>query len=165
MTTEDLSGLQPGSYSVTITDANGCTASSNILIDSPSPLGVDLNTINLSDNSLGTIIAIPTGGTAPFTYSWSNNVTTQSNEDLQPGTYTVTVTDANNCTIVNSTIVEDISTAVETIETLTNLEVYPNPTRSLINIEATFTTFEAVELHLMNAVSYTHLTLPTILLV
>ncbi len=151
MTTEDISGLAAGSYMMTITDANGCAASSNILINSPDILEVNLNTINVSDNNNGMVMANPVGGTSPFTYLWSNNVTTQMNSNLTPGMYSVTVTDANQCTAVNSTIVEDI-TSVETIETLTNLEVYPNPTRSLINIEATFTTFEVVEIHLMNVV-------------
>ncbi len=155
MTTEDISGLTAGSYMVTVTDANGCVNSSNVIINEPDEFSVVLNTINVTNgNNNGMTMANPAGGTSPYSYMWSNNVTTQINNDLTPGTYTVTVTDANQCTVVNSTIVEDI-TGVETIETLTELEVYPNPTRSLINIEATFTTFEAVELHLMNVVGQT----------
>ncbi len=105
-TTQDISGLAQGQYTVTITDANSCSITSSPVITITQPAtpititsptnGIQNPTFNgASDGSIDITVS---GGTSGYTYSWSNGVTTQDITGLSDGTYTVTVTDANGCT-------------------------------------------------------------------
>lgn len=92
-------GLCDGTYSVTITDSAGCDTMTTVTILQPD--GIDNVTVTATDvkcGNMGTCTASVAGGTEPYTYQWSNNNTTSGISDLPPGTYSVTVTDANNCT-------------------------------------------------------------------
>jgi hypothetical protein len=106
-------GLTPGTYSVTVTDDNGCIATDNILITEPPMLtsaiaGYSNVTCNGFCNGEGTVIA--NGGTPPYSYSWSNGNTTSIALDLCPGIHEVTVFDANGCqSISNLTIDEPLA--------------------------------------------------------
>lgn len=98
-TTDSIGGLNAGMYAVTITDANGCEIIETIEITQPADIVITLDASNLvcaAEND-GSITANVTGGTAPYTYAWSNGETTQTITGLTAGTYTVTVTDANDC--------------------------------------------------------------------
>jgi gliding motility-associated-like protein len=97
---EDPTGLAAGTYTVTVTDANGCTAQSSVTITQPaSAVSVTTQSQNiLCLNGTGSVNSTPTGGVAPYTYSWTNNAVTQNITNLQAGSYTVTVQDANGCT-------------------------------------------------------------------
>jgi gliding motility-associated-like protein len=97
-----------GTYVVTVTDANGCTASDTIiLVSSPVAINVSMApcttyaggwNVTCHGACNGCITATPTTGQAPYTYLWSNAQTTQTATALCAGTYTVTVTDFNGCT-------------------------------------------------------------------
>jgi gliding motility-associated-like protein len=97
---QDISGLTAATYSVTVTDANGCTKNSSFTINQPAALSVPGTTINVTCNggSNGSIDITPAGGTPPYTYSWSNGAVSQDISALIAGTYSVTVTDAKSCT-------------------------------------------------------------------
>ena len=97
---EDPTGLAAGTYTVTVTDANGCTATTTVTITEPaSAVSVTTQSQNiLCLNGTGSVSSTPSGGVAPYTYSWTNNATTQNITNLQAGSYTVTVQDANGCT-------------------------------------------------------------------
>jgi hypothetical protein len=100
-TNSSITGLSIGTYSIIVTDIIGCTTTASVIITQPLVLGVSTSiTANVSCNggSDGVVSATPAGGTAAFTYSWSNGETTSSATGLSVGTYTVTVTDANGCT-------------------------------------------------------------------
>ena len=91
-----------GTYSVTVTDANACTATATIAVTEPLVLTVTLTPTDVKCNGLGngTITAAPLGGTTPYQYAWSGSAAgqvTATATNLVPGTYTVTVTDASNC--------------------------------------------------------------------
>ncbi|GIR97726.1 MAG: hypothetical protein CM15mP101_00960 [Flavobacteriaceae bacterium] len=108
-TTQDISNLSPGDYTVTITDANGCSINEQYTITEPDQLVVsgeksDFNGFEISCNGLddGYVIIDVQGGTKPYTYSWSNNETTPNLSNLSPGTYEITVTDANLCETTTS---------------------------------------------------------------
>jgi hypothetical protein len=98
-----VSGLCPGSYSVTITDANGQSSiSSNVLITDPPSLVTNTTLLTAPCNGManGGINLTVTGGLPPYTYSWSNGSTIEDPQNLTAGTYTVTVTDANGCSSI-----------------------------------------------------------------
>jgi hypothetical protein len=105
-TTETLSNLTEGDYSVTITDANGCTTQSTQYLVNSTPL-VYVQTLkeptcpNFNDGVIE--FAAFYGGIAPYTFLWSNGATTSSISNLTQGNYTLTATDANGCQAVQST--------------------------------------------------------------
>lgn len=94
-----------GNYSVTVTDANGCTISAVSVVGQPAPLFVSLTPINPScnGNTDGSITAVVSGGTPNYSFVWNNPaISGNSANNLLAGTYSVTVTDANNCTFSTS---------------------------------------------------------------
>ncbi|OFZ01480.1 MAG: hypothetical protein A2491_21630 [Bacteroidetes bacterium RIFOXYC12_FULL_35_7] len=104
-TTEDLSGLEDGTYSVTVKDVNNCQSTINQEITQPaSTLYVTITSedVTCSYISDGTATANPFGGTTPYYYHWNNNEETQTITDLSIfQNVQVTVTDANGCTAFN----------------------------------------------------------------
>lgn len=105
-TSSAASNLSGGNYTVTVTDANSCTATSTISVSQPSAINPATNftqaTCGVND---GTATVNVSGGFGPYSYSWSNGATTSSISNLFAGTYTITITDANNCTKVTSVTV------------------------------------------------------------
>lgn len=108
-TSSSVSGLGPGTYSVEVTDANGCIVVENITIEEPNALIVELNktAITCSGANDGKLTATVQGGTAPYSYAWSNESTEQNLTGLSAGTYTLTITDANGCTVEASASLTD----------------------------------------------------------
>ena len=93
--------LAPGIYSVTIEDGTPCFINETFTIVEPSPLVVDgssTNAIDCDNATTGAINVIVSGGTPPFTYSWSNGATTEDLDNITSGNYLVTVTDSQGCT-------------------------------------------------------------------
>lgn len=100
-TTEDVTGLAPGQYTVTVYDQDSCFVTSSYNITEP-PLLVTqiIDTVHLSCNggSDGIVTTITSGGTPPYSYLWSNGRTNPNLLNVTAGTYTLTVTDAQGCT-------------------------------------------------------------------
>ena len=93
-----ITGLGAGQYSVTITDATQCTASgSTTVFEGGISATTSVTNSDCDDANNGSITANPTGGTAPYTYVWSNGGMTQTISNLGAGFYSVTVTDASGC--------------------------------------------------------------------
>lgn len=102
-TTATVSNLPAGAISVTVTDALGCTVTRNATITQPSALGLTLSPTQPDCSSgTGSITGSVSGGTAPYSYSWSNGQTSASISGLTAGNYTLTVSDAAGCTISQS---------------------------------------------------------------
>jgi SprB repeat/Secretion system C-terminal sorting domain/Putative Ig domain len=100
-TTKTAVGLCKGSYTVTITDAQGCSLTKSCAVNSPSRIIVRSVCVNVKckGSCTGSITANPTGGSGTgYTYLWSNGQTTKTISGLCKGTYTVTVTDSKGCT-------------------------------------------------------------------
>ena len=108
-TTATATGLSAGTYEVTVTDANLCTATAEVTIVEPmdaldiTTTPADLMNPTCNGGTDGSIDITVLGGTAPYTYAWSNGDNVEDPSTLGAGTYEVTVTDANGCTIVGGT--------------------------------------------------------------
>lgn len=106
-TTEDITNLPIGTYSVDIAGISSCTTTS-VTLTEPTPLLV--LTSNFADDTcyrkVGFAEVIGSGGVMEYNYLWSNTNTTSSINNLYEGNYSVIITDANNCTISEQLYIE-----------------------------------------------------------
>ncbi len=124
---KDISGLAPGEYSLTIEDANGCTADypNEVTISEPEDIQITDTKTDLSCNGAddGTISIVASGGTPTYTFDWSGpdgfTSEQQNISSLAPGVYDLTVTDNNTCIKVFNNLTEITEPAAITV-TLTN---------------------------------------------
>jgi gliding motility-associated-like protein len=103
------SNLGAGDYSVTITDQYGCPGSASHEVSQPPLLGINLlseDVLCLGDDS-GSAEVVVNGGVEPYVIAWSNGDAGYIQNNLAPGSYSVTVTDANMCTTVASTVINE----------------------------------------------------------
>lgn len=102
--TAQLTSLIAGVYSLTLTDANECQATLSLSVTQPTALSLtgSVTAVACNGNATGAIKAVATGGIQPYLYTWSNGATTASIESLTAGVYSLTVTDANLCTVSSS---------------------------------------------------------------
>ena len=94
---EDLQNLAAGTYTVTVTDTKGCFGVIDFTVESPDPM---FTTIDIQQGSMGnpgSATVTATGGVLPYSYLWSNGNTTNSDDNLSAGFYSITVTDENGC--------------------------------------------------------------------
>jgi gliding motility-associated-like protein len=121
-TTQDISGLSAGNYTVTITDNSGCTDVATFTVGEPAVLAISpfVTDVDCFGSNSGSILSNVTGGTAPYTYSWSTGSTQQNLSGLSAGTYDLTVTDANGCstTLTNIAVAQPASALAKASETL-----------------------------------------------
>ncbi|MFM9985629.1 MAG: M43 family zinc metalloprotease [Flavobacteriales bacterium] len=99
-----INNLAAGTFTVTATDANGCTKTQAFTLTAPAAIAITGTTTNpsCSTSSNGSIAVSSTGGTGSKTYSWNTGATGASISNLSAGSYTVTATDANGCTKTQS---------------------------------------------------------------
>jgi gliding motility-associated-like protein len=98
-TTAAASGLAAGTYTVTVTDFAGCIETGTVTITEPQALSLEGTSGNARcpDTNEGTINLSITGGTSPYNVIWSDGNTNPNRTGIQPGTYSVVVTDQNGC--------------------------------------------------------------------
>ena len=155
-TTEDLSGLGAGTYSVIVTDdTDGCSIVETIIIGNNvnyTLSGVVNNSTcsTCTDGSIDVSIVeiVPDG---PYTYSWNSGETTQDVSGLLPGTYTVTITGASGCTIAESFVVEN-SVAITLLSNEWQLSVYPNPAKDQFVIDFNFNSDTDVRFEMLDMI-------------
>ena len=126
-TSQDLSNLAAGTYSVTITDANGCILANHFFVTEPNAAlsGSFINTnVGCYGNSTGVIDLNTTGGTSPYSYSWSNGSTTEDLNNIAAGNYSVSITDDNGCTANLSTSISQPITALLIEPEITNINCH-----------------------------------------
>ena len=107
-TSQDLTGLCAGSFSVDVTDNNGCTVSAGVGIAEPAALSTSTFSTNVSctGNNDGAIDLTVTGGTTPYTFLWSpGGETTEDITGLSAAIYSVLVTDINGCQITSAQVI------------------------------------------------------------
>ena len=136
--TEDIFNLTSGTYSVIVTDDNGCVNSQSFTINQPAnPLIVNGVITNASSQfaSDGSIDITPTGGNGPYTFLWSNNATTEDISNITPGVYTVMITDANGCS-TSGTYTVSFAIGISTQSVSAGISLYPNPAHESFTIDA-----------------------------
>jgi gliding motility-associated-like protein len=115
-TNASASGLSIGTYTITVTDANGCISTASATITQPNVLAATaLGAQTICIGQTATLTANPTGGTPNFTYSWAPTGGTNNVANVSPAvttTYTVTVNDANNCGPVTATVTVTVNPAL-----------------------------------------------------
>ncbi|MBN2778290.1 MAG: gliding motility-associated C-terminal domain-containing protein [Bacteroidales bacterium] len=108
--TSFIDSLPVGTYIVTVTDANMCTATDTAFITEPDTLSlsfIDIFNVSCYGNSDGSVTVEPQGGTEPYTAFWNDDSSTigLTVENLEAGYYTVTVIDENDCQISDSVLI------------------------------------------------------------
>lgn len=107
VTSAAINGLCAGVFGVTVVDATGCVATGSFSVEEPAELLANAGSTDESAPGAndGSAWATPTGGTAPYTYEWSNGSTDSLITNLFPWVYTVIITDAHACTDTQSVII------------------------------------------------------------
>jgi len=127
-TRASASALSAGTYTIIVTDKNGCTASDSITIIQPTQLTVSANAIsNVSchGGTNGSASATINGGISPYTYLWSaHSETTDTATALTAGTYTVHVTDSNGCTATATAIITQPILLHASADSITEVNCY-----------------------------------------
>lgn len=119
-TTDVISNIPAGTYYVTATDSAGCSISDSIVLSAPQAMTVGFNTVNSACGAFGSSASVPSGGTPMYTYLWSNGQTDSIATGLNAGTYTLTLTDGNGCTVVGADTLESFTVTAE-IDTSWNI--------------------------------------------
>ncbi len=139
----ELSGLQPGTYCLTILDANNCSVQECITVTTPEELTASALATNADCGvNNGTVDLSVIGGTAPYAYTWSNGADTPDLMDLGAGTYNVSITDANNCATTASAVVigtPAVTASAETLDVVCNGDAAGSITLTVITGAAPFT--------------------------
>ncbi len=127
-----------GTYSATITDGNNCSAVIPFTINQPPAILANTTHTDATCSSCvnGVALANPTGGVGPYTYTWTpGGLHTSAISGLLPGCYSVTIVDANNCSVTDTTCIS-YPTGIVNITNQYQLKIYPNPNNGKFTIEA-----------------------------
>ncbi|MCX7862999.1 MAG: choice-of-anchor L domain-containing protein, partial [Bacteroidales bacterium] len=119
-----FNNLPAGTYTVIVRDANSCTDVETVIITSPTEITANITTTPELCGSPGSASINVSGGIAPYTFIWSNGSTSSNLTNVQGGTYTVTVTDANQCSKVFTANVPFQGGNAEITPTVTNVSCY-----------------------------------------
>ncbi|MCF8370122.1 MAG: hypothetical protein K9H64_00780 [Bacteroidales bacterium] len=131
--TEDISSLSGGSFSVTVTDANSNTTTGSFDIDEPSAfsLNEDITDVSCNGASNGEINITVSGGTPAYSFAWTGGASTEDVSGLTGGSYSVTVTDANACTVTGNYSVDENSVISISTTLQTNVNCYGESTGAI----------------------------------
>lgn len=149
-TTQARTGLDAGTYSVTVGDVNFCTATASATVSGGA--GFSAFSASATDASgagvaNGDVTTTATGGLAPFVYLWSNGATTADLNGVVPASYSVTITDANGCSSTASATV-GFPSAVSALQAGATYSLQPNPAREQATLVLNLVQAEQVRVEL-----------------
>ncbi len=158
ITTPGISDLAAGTYTLTVTDENGCTKQSSITITEPAELLLTTSTspnTALNPTFTGFATAASTGGTDPVEYTWTGpgGFTGSSTFifGLNAGIYVVTATDANGCVTVDTAIVGGVNSIAEELASgITSMKIFPNPNNGVFTVNLELDRTEDVRIEVLN---------------
>ena len=134
-TSEDLFNLSAGTYTTTVSDANGCTTLNTAIVSQPAMPVIVNGTVTGSTSNDGEVDITVTGGTSPYFFNWSNGAISEDLVNVGPGTYTVEVTDIKGCASSNVFTVASLTGVIDVNGNVQNLEIYPNPATQFVNVK------------------------------
>jgi len=104
-----FTNVSSGQHTVSVTDAAGCVQTSQVYVGTSDPLNFTLYSTSCGNGTEGTLTALISSGTPPFTFNWSTNVPGNPQEievgNLSADTYTLSITDSNGCTLERNTTI------------------------------------------------------------
>ncbi len=128
------SGLSAGTYTITVTDNNGCISTATSTVTEPTAMVITHDSVSQVGPCNGIAAITVTGGTQPYNYLWlTGNQTTDTIKGQCAGTYCVQVTDNNGCTQTTCITVK-LTTGNDNIDNSSSIRVYPNPGNGLFNV-------------------------------
>ncbi|MBW8049092.1 MAG: T9SS type A sorting domain-containing protein [Cytophagales bacterium] len=155
--------LCSSNHTVIIYDSNGCIAFDTITIIEPDSITITytIDSANQGNND-GVIYLTVTGGTQPYTFSWSNGDTTEDLDSILAGTYIVLVTDSLGCIDSASIEVQEITGIQQFLSIITELKVYPNPNDGNFQIDYQLPEGQKGELTIFNIMGKKLFTYPLV---
>ncbi|MEM8888869.1 MAG: T9SS type A sorting domain-containing protein [Bacteroidota bacterium] len=143
-----IGNLSGGTYTLTVTDDLGCMKTTAATLTEPSPIVVSVaDTSETAAGAMnGSATATVSGGTAPYTYSWDNGSDSSRIDSLIAGTYILTVTDANNCVVMDTVEVQQWAVGIEDelAAGINALSIYPNPNQGQFSLDLSLQNPESV---------------------
>lgn len=147
-------GLKPGNYCLTVTDAAGCSVSSCVTIAEPPKLVVTITTASdTNGQSNGSASFSVIGGSTLASYSWSNGSLGNPITGLSCGTYSVSVSDNNGCTGTATAVVACV-TGVNELNDERSFRMYPNPSNGSFTVKSESTVKKCVAMDVLGNIVY-----------
>jgi len=144
----DVTGLAAGNVTVTVTDAQHCTANGSYNVNQPTAIQISITTTDASNGANGSATASATGGIPPYTYQWANSVTATAS-NLAVGSYTVTVADANHCSA--TALATIIPSGIDNVTSnITSITLMPNPASDVVKVVVSLSTPQTVEFRILD---------------
>ena len=149
VTTEDRLNIGAGTYNLEITDGAGCQFILSRTILAPSDVVATYDVDQGATSSLFDVTVSASGGTPPYNYSWSDGGNNFINLGLTIGTYTVTITDDNNCDEIIEVVVEGVTAAAD-LEIVSSFELSPNPTNGQFLLDVSLSQTSNINVSIYN---------------
>ncbi|ANE53219.1 hypothetical protein [Flavisolibacter tropicus] len=130
-TTKDLTNVAAGTYTLTITDANGCSTTTTQTVNQPAAALAATSSktdVKCFGQSTGGVSVSVSGGTGTYTYLWNNGATTKDLTNVAAGTYTLTITDANGCSTTTTQTVNQPAAALAATSSKTDVKCFGQST-------------------------------------
>jgi len=145
-----IGNLGGGTYTLTATDALGCVKTAAATLTEPTELVVTIaDTAESAPGARnGSATATVSGGTPPYAYAWDFGADTSRVDTLASGSYVLTVTDANNCTVKDTVEIQRWATGIEDelAAGITEFSVYPNPNQGIFSLNISLQNYERINL-------------------
>lgn len=148
--TEDLVNVGGGTYTLTVKDSENCISDTTITIAEPSPLVIDLVIVDNSPSATSVITANVSGGSQIYDYDWNNGAITQTISNLAVGTYTLVVTDSENCNADTTINIGNVS--IQNTAWIENINLYPNPVNQELQIDISLKNMADIKLSILNTI-------------
>ena len=154
VTMSTISNLPAGQYTMRVEDNIGCVKLLNTTITEPPALGIVFKDSSETAASAmdGSIEAVPSGGTPPYTYAWANGETTAFIDSLNSATYSLTITDANNCVFTDSVQLGQWAVGIENEfeAVIADLKISPNPSSGIFRLDLELSKRQELQLEVLN---------------